>query len=71
MICMSEEVDKIIRKIMENNPDKDARLLCLAVLELRNDVKTIKKQMSLIRWLLGSILFMLVVNILGMKFGGI
>ncbi len=69
MISMSE-VDKIIRRVLESNDvTKEDRLLCMAILELMNDVKSIKRQMAIIRWLLGSILFMLIINIIGIKMG--
>ena len=63
MINMSE-VDQIIQRILSSNGvTKEDRLLCMAILELRNDIKTIKKQIQMIKWLLSTLIFLLIVNI--------
>jgi len=69
MISMAE-IDSIIRQILSSNEtSKEERLLCMAIIELMNDVKTIKKQMQMIKWLLSTLIFLLIVNIVLIRGG--
>ena len=70
---MNEDVKEELRRIIESDPDgedfeswvvKSIKTLALCILDLGNDVCVVRKQLKLVLWFLGSIIVLIVVNLL-------
>ena len=66
---IKEELKKIIEEDPETQQDfeswttRSIRGLALAVLELSNDVCSVKKQLKLVLWFLGSIIVLIIAGL--------
>lgn len=63
------DIDDEIKKILEDSDGSEwqvrsIRMLAICALEQRKDICVIKKQLGMYKWLLGTIIILLVVNIL-------
>ncbi len=63
-ILTMSNIDDIIKDVMNNSPDRDTRLMCLAILNLNDRINKINTKLNVLMWLLSSILFLLIINVI-------